>query len=53
LLALPSLYGAAKQVIKLRFGVDAGQPRSPFLEVECDDKVKAIAEKIEKYVGEL
>lgn len=53
LLSCASLYGAAKQVIKLRFGVDAGQPRSPFLEVECDDKIKAIAEKIEKYVGEL
>lgn len=53
LLSCASLYGAAKQVIKLRFGVDAGQPRSPFLEVECDNKVKAIAEKIEKYVGEL
>lgn len=53
LISCASLYGAAKQVIKLRFGVDAGQPRSPFLEVECDDKVKAIAEKIEKYVGEL
>lgn len=53
LLSCASLYGAAKQVIKLRFGVDAGQPRSPFLEVECDDKVKAIAAKIEKYVGEL
>ena len=53
LLSCASLYGAAKQVIKLRFGVEAGQPRSPFLEVECDDKVKAIAEKIEKYVGEL
>ena len=53
LLSCASLYGAAKQVIKLRFGVEAGQPRSPFLEVECDDKLKAIAEKIEKYVGEL
>ena len=53
LLSCASLYGAAKQVIKLRFGVDAGQPRSPFLEVECDNKFKAIAEKIEKYVGEL
>lgn len=53
LLSCASLYGAAKQVIKLRFGVDAGQPRSPFLEVECDNKIKAIAEKIEKYVGEL
>ena len=53
LLSCASLYGSAKQVISLRFGVDAGQPRSPFLEVECDDRVKAIADKIEKYVGEL
>lgn len=53
LLSCASLYGVAKQVISLRFGINAGQPRSPFLEVECDDKVKAISEKIEKYVGEL
>lgn len=53
LLSCASLYGAAKQIISLRFGINAGQPRSPFLEVECDDKVKAIAEKIEKFVGEL
>lgn len=53
LLSLPSLYGAAKQVIKLRFGVDAGQPRSPFLPVECDEKVVNIAEKINKYVKEI
>lgn len=53
LLSCPSLYGAAKQVITLRFGVDAGQPRSPFLPVECDDKIKSIVAKIEKYVGEL
>lgn len=53
LLSCPSLYGAAKQVISLRFGINAGQPRSPFLPVEPDDKVKAIADKIEKYVGEL
>lgn len=53
LLSCASLYGAAKQVISLRFGIDAGQPRSPFLPVECDDRVKAIASKINKYVGEL
>lgn len=53
LLNLPSLYGAAKQVIKLRFGIDAGQPRSPFIPVECDEKVEAIANKINKYVEEL
>lgn len=53
LLSCASLYGAAKQVISIRFGINAGQPRSPFLEVEADDKVRAIAQKIEKYVGEL
>lgn len=53
LLSCESLYGAAKQVISLRFGINAGQPRSPFLEVRCDNRVKAIALKIERYVGEL
>jgi N-acetylneuraminate lyase len=53
LLSCASLYGAAKQVISIRFGVDAGQPRSPFLPVPMDEKVKSIADKIEKYVGEL
>ena len=53
LLSCASLYGAAKQVISLRFKVNAGQPRSPFLPVECDDKVKSIAEKIELYVSQL
>lgn len=53
LISCASLYGAAKQVISIRFGIEAGQPRSPFLPVPLDDKVKAIAAKIEKYVGEL
>ncbi|MCQ2481338.1 MAG: dihydrodipicolinate synthase family protein [Clostridia bacterium] len=53
LLSCASLYGAAKQVISLRFGIDAGQPRSPFLPVPCDDKVKAIAAKIDRFVAEL
>lgn len=53
LLSCASLYGAAKQIITLRFGIDAGQPRSPFLPVELDDKIRAISDKIEKYVGEL
>lgn len=53
LLSCNSLYGAAKQVISKRFGINAGQPRSPFLEVEADDKIEAIVEKIEKCVGEL
>ena len=33
--------------------VDAGQPRSPFLPVYDTEKVKLIADKIERYVGEL
>lgn len=53
LLSCDSLYGAAKQVISLRFGVNAGQPRCPFLPVPCDEKVKAIAEKIDRLVSEL
>lgn len=53
LLSCDSLYGAAKQVISIRFGVECGQPRSPFLPVARDEKVIAIAEKIDKYVGEL
>ncbi len=53
LLSCTSLYGAAKQVITNRFGVNAGQPRSPFLPVENDEKIIAITEKIEKYVGEI
>lgn len=53
LLSCASLYGAAKQVISLRFGINAGQPRSPFLPVECDDKVKAIADKINALVEEV
>lgn len=53
LLSLELLYGAAKQVISRRFGVDAGVPRSPFLEVEYSQKVQDIVDKIEKYVSEL
>ena len=52
LLSCDSLYGAAKQVISIRFGIDAGQPRSPFLPVKKDEKVIKIAEKIENYVKE-
>lgn len=50
LLSLDSLYGAAKQIISIRFGIKAGQPRSPFLPVEYSEKVQSIADKIEKYV---
>lgn len=52
LLSCPSLYGAAKQVISVRFGVDAGQPRCPFLPVERDEKIFAIADKIDKIAAE-
>ena len=53
LISLPSLYGAAKNVISRRFGIDAGVPRSPFLPVENDEKISAIVEKIENYVAQL
>ena len=53
LLKLPSLYGAAKNVISQRFGVNAGVPRSPFLPVDNNEKITAIVNKIEKYVAEL
>lgn len=52
LLACKSLYGAAKQVISLRFGIDCGQPRSPFLPVSRED-AKPIVDKINKYINEL
>lgn len=52
LLACKSLYGAAKQVMSLRFGIECGNPRSPFLPVDVKDALP-IAEKINKYVAEL
>lgn len=52
LLSCKSLYGAAKQVISMRFGIDCGQPRSPFLPV-TQEEAKPIADKINKYVNEL
>lgn len=52
LLSCKSLYGAAKQVISLRFGIECGEPRSPFLPVERED-AKPIADKINKYVSEI
>lgn len=52
LLACKSLYGAAKQVISQRFGIDCGNPRSPFLPVSFED-AKPIADKINKYVEAL
>ena len=53
LISLPSLSGAAKNVISRRFGIDAGVPRSPFLPVENDEKISSIVDKIEKYVAQL
>lgn len=53
LLACDSLYGAAKQVISVRFNVNAGQPRCPFLPVARDEKIYAIVDKIEKAVAEI
>lgn len=52
LLSCKSLYGAAKQVMSQRFGIDCGNPRSPFLPVSYED-AKPIADKINKYVSEL
>lgn len=52
LLSCDSLYGAAKQVMSIRFNIDCGQPRSPFLPVERE-KAVPIAEKINRYVNEL
>lgn len=51
LLACPSLYGASKAVMTIRFGIDCGKPRLPFLPLEDTDKAQAIADKIEKYVA--
>ncbi len=52
LLACKSLYGAVKQIISIRFKLDCGDPRSPFLPVSAEDAMP-IAEKIEKYVSQL
>lgn len=52
LLSCKSLYGAAKQVMSIRFGIDCGQPRSPFLPV-AREEAKPVADLIEKYVSEL
>lgn len=52
LLAQPSLYGAAKSVMTLRYGIECGVPRLPLLPVD-KASVQHICDKIEKYVGEL
>ena len=53
LLSYDSLYGAVKQIIKHRFGIEAGKPRSPFLPVEYSDRLQSTIDKIEKYVAQI
>ncbi len=50
LLSCPSLYGASKAVMTLRYGIDCGKPRLPFLPLEDMEKAQAIADKINAYV---
>ncbi len=52
LLGCESLYGAAKQVMSIRYGIDCGNPRKPFLPVS-KEKAAPIAEKINRYVAQL
>ena len=52
LLSCKSLYGVAKQVMSIRFGIECGNPRSPFLPVKRED-AQPIADKINKYVSEI
>ena len=52
LLSCKSLYGVAKQVMSIRFGIECGNPRSPFLLVKRED-AQPIADKINKYVSEI
>lgn len=52
LLSCKSLYGAAKQVISIRFNIECKNPRSPFLSVAREDALP-IAEKINNYVSRL
>lgn len=54
LCSFPSLYGASKAVIKLRYGIDAGIPRLPMLPVSTEDpELIALVEQINKYVDEI
>ncbi len=52
LLSCKSLYGAVKQVISQRYGIDCGQPRKPFLPVSYEE-AKPVADKITHYVKSL
>lgn len=54
LCSFPSLYGASKAVIKLRYSIDAGIPRLPMLPVSIDDKeLISLVDMIEKYISEI
>lgn len=54
LCSFPSLYGASKAVIKLRYGIDAGISRLPMLPVSTENpKLLALVDKINKYVEEI
>ena len=54
LCAFPSLYGASKAVIKLRYGIEAGIPRLPMLPVSTEDpNLIALVNKINRYVEEI
>ncbi len=51
LCSFPSMYGANKAIIKLRSGINLGQPRLPFLPVsENDPKIKELAADIENAI---
>ncbi len=51
LCSFPSLYGASKAVIKLRYGIEAGKPRLPMLPVSIDDpEIIKLADDINKAV---
>lgn len=52
LLSCKSLYGAAKQVMTIRYGIECGNPRAPFLPVSYEE-AKPVADKIENYVKSL
>ena len=54
LCSFPSLYGASKAVIKLRYGIEAGIPRLPMLPVSVDDpKLVELVNDINKAVEEV
>jgi len=54
LCSFPSMYGANKAIIKLRSGIDIGQPRLPFLPVSCEDpKLIELKNDIEQAIAAL